>query len=39
MEGHIYNNKVKTTICNGHIVYDNCNIIDDSRGEALTFNI
>lgn len=39
MEGHIYNNKVKTTICNGHIVYDNGNLVEDSRGEALTFNI
>lgn len=39
MEGHIYNNKVKTTICNGNIVYDNDNIIDDSRGEALAFNV
>ncbi len=39
MEGHIYNNKVKTSICNGNIVYDNDNIIDDSTGEALAFNI
>jgi dihydroorotase len=39
MEGHTYNNKVKTTICNGHVVYDDDTLFDESRGEALVFNM
>ena len=38
LEGHVFSNRVVTTICNGHIIYDNGRFDASYRGEALTFN-
>lgn len=37
LEGHTFQWQVRTTICNGHIIYNNGAFDDNSRGEALTF--
>ena len=37
MEGHTFNWQVRTTVCNGHIIYNNGAFDSESRGEALTF--
>ena len=37
MEGHTFRWQVRTTICNGHIIYNNGVFDDNSRGEALVF--
>lgn len=37
MEGHTFQWQVRTTICNGHIIYNNGAFDTNSRGEALEF--
>ena len=37
MEGHTFQWQVRTTMCNGHIVYNNGVFDDNSRGEAVEF--
>lgn len=37
MEGHTFNWQVRTTICNGHIIYNNGVFDSNSRGEELQF--
>lgn len=37
MEGHTFQWQVRTTICNGHIIYNNEAFDTNSRGEALEF--
>lgn len=37
MEGHTFNWQVRTTICNGHIIYNNGAFDSNSRGEELQF--
>lgn len=37
MEGHTFNWQVRTTICNGHIIYNNGVFDSNSRGEELHF--
>ena len=37
MEGHTFNWQVRTTICNGHIIYNNGVFDSNSRGEELLF--
>ena len=37
MEGHTFNWQVRTTICNGHIIYNNGAFDCNSRGEELQF--
>ena len=37
MEGHTFRWQVRTTMCNGHIIYNNGAFDDSSRGEALVF--
>ena len=37
MEGHTFQWQVRTTMCNGHVVYNNGAFDDESRGEALVF--
>ena len=37
MEGHTFDWQVRTTICNGRIIYNKGSFDDASRGEALTF--
>lgn len=37
MEGHTFLWQVRTTICNGHIIYNNGAFDTNSRGEALEF--
>ncbi len=39
MEGHTFQWQVRTTICNGHIIYNNGAFDEASRGEALQFRI
>lgn len=37
MEGHTYQWQVRTTMCNGHIIYNNWAFDSTSRGEAVRF--
>ena len=37
MEGHCYDWRVRRTICNGHTVYADGHVIDDTLGQELTF--
>lgn len=37
MEGHTFNWQVRTTICNGHIIYNNGVFDSNSHGEELQF--
>ncbi len=37
MEGHTFNWQVRTTICNGNIIYNNGLFDENSHGEALVF--
>lgn len=37
MEGHTFQWQVRTTICNGHIIYNNGAFDSNSRGEELQF--
>lgn len=37
MEGHTFNWQVRTTICNGHIIYNNGAFDSNSHGEELQF--
>ena len=37
MEGHTYQWQVRTTMCNGHIIYNNWAFDSASRGEAVRF--
>ena len=37
MEGHTFQWQVRTTICNGHIIYNNGAFDNESRGEELRF--
>lgn len=37
MEGHTFQWQVRTTICNGHIIYNNGAFDTNSRGDALEF--
>ena len=37
LEGHTFQWQVRTTVCNGHIIYNNGAFDTDSRGEALEF--
>lgn len=37
MEGHTFQWQVRTTICNGHLIYNNGAFDTNSRGEALEF--
>ena len=37
MEGHIFQWQVRTTMCNGHIIYNNGAFDNESRGEELRF--
>lgn len=37
LEGHTFQWRVETTICNGHLIYNNGMFDDGYRGEALTF--
>lgn len=37
MEGHTFKWQVRTTICNGHIIYNNGAFDSNSRGEELQF--
>lgn len=37
LEGHTFNWRVEQTFCNGHLVYDNGQIDDTYRGQALSF--
>lgn len=37
MEGHTFRWQVRTTMCNGHIIYNNGAFDGSSRGEALVF--
>lgn len=37
MEGHTFQWQVRTTICNGHIIYNNGAFDNQSRGEELRF--
>lgn len=39
MEGHTFNWQVRTTICNGHIIYNNGVFDSNSRGEELQFRV
>ena len=38
LEGRLFNNRVQTTICNGHVVYDRGLFDASYRGEPLTFH-
>ena len=37
MEGHTFQWQVRTTMCNGHIIYNNGAFDNESRGEELRF--
>lgn len=37
MEGHTFQWQVRTTMCNGHIIYNNGTFDNESRGEELRF--
>ncbi len=37
MEGHEYDWRVETTVCNGHIIYNKGEFLADSRGEEVEF--
>ena len=39
MEGHTFGWQVRTTMCNGSIIYNNGAFDNTSRGEALEFRI
>ena len=38
LQDHEFQWKVEKTFCNGHLIYDNGQIDENFRGEALWFN-